>query len=233
VALCQELNPDFIFSFYYRYLLPVSILGSAKRLALNMHGSLLPKYRGRVPINWAIIHGETETGASLHIMTEKPDAGALIDQEPVPIDENDTAQQVFGKVTQAAALVLRRSLNDLMRGLEKRTLFPLIKGQYFGGRTPKDSEINWQTAQAHTLHNFVRALAPPFPSAFFYWQQHTLHIFETRMLPPAPPIVPPLTPAATHLNQNLHLIFADGSRCQITQHDFPSAFIAALPHTLS
>jgi methionyl-tRNA formyltransferase len=75
VPQLQALAPDYIFSFYYRYMIPAQILACAKIAALNMHGSLLPKYRGRAPVNWAILHGETETGATLHIMEEKPDAG--------------------------------------------------------------------------------------------------------------------------------------------------------------
>ena len=85
LAQLQALQPDFIFSFYYRHMLPVEVLACARRGAYNMHGSLLPKYRGRVPINWAVLHGETETGATLHEMTVKPDAGAIVAQTSVPI----------------------------------------------------------------------------------------------------------------------------------------------------
>jgi len=84
----QAAKPDFIFSFYYRHMLPVSLLNEARYGAYNMHGSLLPKYRGRVPINWAVLHGETETGATLHEMAAKPDAGAIVAQTAVPIQLN-------------------------------------------------------------------------------------------------------------------------------------------------
>ena len=77
IAQIAALQPDFIFSFYYRNMLKAALLNIPKRGALNMHGSLLPKYRGRVPVNWAIIKGETETGSTLHYMTEKPDNGAI------------------------------------------------------------------------------------------------------------------------------------------------------------
>ena len=79
----QELAPDYLFSFYYRYMIPAELLACAKIAALNMHGSLLPKYRGRAPVNWAILHGETETGATLHIMEAKPDAGDIVGQKSV------------------------------------------------------------------------------------------------------------------------------------------------------
>jgi len=84
-----KIAPDFIFSFYYRNMLPADVLALAKRGAYNLHGSLLPKYRGRVPVNWAVLHGETETGATLHEMTVKPDAGAIIAQTAVPILPDD------------------------------------------------------------------------------------------------------------------------------------------------
>jgi folate-dependent phosphoribosylglycinamide formyltransferase PurN len=97
-----RLAPEFIFSFYYRHMLPPSILACARRGAYNMHGSLLPKYRGRVPVNWAVLHGESETGATLHEMVEKPDAGGIVDQMAVPILPDDRALDVFRKVVTAS-----------------------------------------------------------------------------------------------------------------------------------
>src|SRR5439155_4217994 len=113
VAACR---PDFLFSFYYRLMLKGPLLSLPSRGALNMHGSLLPKYRGRAPVNWAIIHGETETGATLHEMVEKPDAGRIVDQEPVPILPDEFAVEVFGKVAGAAERVVKRSLPKLVDG---------------------------------------------------------------------------------------------------------------------
>ncbi|MEQ1665075.1 MAG: formyltransferase family protein, partial [Bdellovibrionales bacterium] len=92
VQFINELNavaPDFIFSFYYRHMLTPDVLKVAKHNCFNIHGSLLPKYRGRVPINWAIVKGESETGATLHLMTEKPDSGDIVDQVAVPILADD------------------------------------------------------------------------------------------------------------------------------------------------
>src|SRR6185369_15215349 len=104
----------YIFSFYYRRMLPQAILDKARLGAYNMHGSLLPKYRGRAPVNWAIVCGEKETGATLHVMTEKPDAGGIVDQEAVPIGPDDEAADVFRKVTIAAEEVLRRSMTGIL-----------------------------------------------------------------------------------------------------------------------
>ncbi len=161
----QALQPDFIFSFYYRHMLPVALLALAKHGAYNMHGSLLPKYRGRVPVNWAVLHGETETGATLHLMAAKPDAGAIIAQTAVPILPGDTAHDVFGKLTVAAEQTLWYALPALMEGKAPRLPNDLSQGSYFGGRTPEDGRIDWsQPAQA--VYNLHRAVAPPYPGAF-------------------------------------------------------------------
>ena len=165
VAWVAALKPDFLFSFYFRFMLKAPLLHTARRGALNMHGSLLPKYRGRVPVNWAIINGERHTGASLHYMEIKPDAGDLVDQQAVPILPDDTAIEVFNKVTVAAELVLDRSLPALINGNAPRTPLDLKSGSYFGRRTPEDGRIDWSRS-AQSVHNLIRAVAPPYPGAF-------------------------------------------------------------------
>lgn len=159
------IKPDFIFSFYYRNMLSNEILALAKRGAYNLHGSLLPKYRGRVPVNWAVLHGETETGATLHEMTIKPDAGAIIAQTAVPILPDDTAFEVFGKLTVAAEQTLWSALPAMIAGKAPRIPNDLSKGSYFGGRKPEDGRIDW-TKSAQEVYNLHRAVAPPYPGAF-------------------------------------------------------------------
>jgi methionyl-tRNA formyltransferase len=172
--------PDFLFSFYYRYMLKAPWLAVPSRGALNMHGSLLPKYRGRAPIHWAIIHGETATGASLHYMLEKPDAGALVDSQAVPILENDNALQVSEKVADAAQQVLHRSLPALIAGVAAALPLDLTRGSYFGRRRPEDGRIDWQQT-ARQVHNLVRAVAPPFPGAFTDVNGCRLAVLETQV----------------------------------------------------
>ena len=164
-AAVAAAKPDLIFSFYYRALIPVRLLGLAARGAFNMHGSLLPKYRGRAPTNWAVLHGETETGATLHEMVAKPDAGAIVDQSSVPILPDDTAQQVFDKVTVAAEKVLWRSLPSIVAGSHSRRPNDLARGSYFPGRKPQDGCIDWSLPAAQ-VYNLIRAVAPPYPGAF-------------------------------------------------------------------
>lgn len=165
IARVRDATPGFIFSFYYRHMLGAGLLGNATRAAFNMHGSLLPKYRGRVPVNWAVIRGERETGASLHHMAIKPDAGDLVDQMAVPILPDDTARDVFDKVTVAAEIVLDRQIDAIAAGTAPRTALDLAAGSYFGGRRPQDGVIDW-TRPAAEVHNLVRGVAPPYPGAF-------------------------------------------------------------------
>jgi methionyl-tRNA formyltransferase len=178
------LAPDFIFSFYYRHMLPAALLGTATRGAYNMHGSLLPKYRGRVPVNWAIIHGERETGATLHAMAAKPDAGAIVDRMAVPILPDDTALEVFRKVTVAAEVVLDRSLPALVEGRARLEPQDLSQGSYFGGRKPEDGRIDWSQG-AREIHDLVRAVAPPYPGAFTTIDGARIRVLRTRVLPQA------------------------------------------------
>jgi methionyl-tRNA formyltransferase len=158
-------SPDLIFSFYYRSMLPMPLLKQARLGAYNMHGSLLPKFRGRAPLNWAILKGETETGVTLHEMTEKPDAGRIVDQQSVPIGPDDNAVQVFHRMTSAAEEVLKRSLPFIVAGKIRFKPNDLSKGSYYGRRRPEDGRIDWSKS-AKEIHDLVRAVAPPFPGAF-------------------------------------------------------------------
>ena len=164
-AELAALDADFLFSFYYRAMLGAPVLASAGRGALNMHGSLLPKYRGRAPVNWAILNGERESGATLHYMVARADAGDIVDQQAVPILADDDAREVYAKVTAAAEMVLVRSLPGLLAGNGPRRAQPVIAGQYFGRRGPQDGRIDWHWP-ARRIHDLVRAVAPPFPGAF-------------------------------------------------------------------
>jgi methionyl-tRNA formyltransferase len=181
----QKIAPDYIFSFYYRYLISTAILDTARIAALNMHGSLLPKYRGRAPVNWAVLHGETETGASLHIMEAKPDAGDIVGQEAIPIDPDEDATAVFSKVSNAAVHVMQTALPALLEGRVPRTPNVLANGSYFGGRKPEDGRIHWNQS-AKQVHDLIRAVAPPYPGAFTDWQGARMVIAKSKLNPLLP-----------------------------------------------
>lgn len=195
-----SLAPDFVFSFYYRRMIPDSVLRAARRGALNMHGSLLPRFRGRAPINWAILKGETETGATLHYMEARADAGPIVGQEAVPILPDDPAHDVFGKVTEAAGRLLDRVLPSLIDGTA--VAVPQIEADAttFRGRTSDDGRIDWGGTAA-SVHNLVRAVAPPYPGAFTELSGATVFVHRTRV-----------TPTAPHRANPRHL-YGDGGDC--------------------
>jgi len=160
-----DLKPDLILSVYYRNMISSKILPLAPLGAFNMHGSLLPKYRGRAPINWAVLHGETRIGMTLHRMVKSADAGAVVDQEGVEIDPRDTAEQAFRKVLPCARRVLARQIDALLAGTARETPQDESQATYFGGRTPEDGRIAW-TQTSTQIFNLIRAVTDPYPGAF-------------------------------------------------------------------
>lgn len=176
----KELKPDLVFSFYYRNMIPDSVLKLPKLGAYNMHGSLLPKYRGRAPINWAVLHGEKVAGVTLHVMVKKADAGDIIDQQAVPIGPDDTSAVVQSRATQAAVEVLERQLPYLKTGTATRHPQSADQASYFGKRTPEDGRIDW-SEPAQRIHNLVRAVSKPYPGAFFEEDGKKTIVWRTRL----------------------------------------------------
>lgn len=163
----KSAQPDVIFSFYYRHLLCDEILNSATVGAFNLHGSLLPHYRGRAPLNWVLVKGETETGVTLHRMVSRADAGAIVAQHRVAIAPEDTALTLHHKLTQASSDLL----NDILPVI-KTGHFPQVEQDHsqasiFGRRTAQDGCIDWH-ASAQDINNLVRAVTDPWPGAFGY-----------------------------------------------------------------
>jgi methionyl-tRNA formyltransferase len=159
------MRPDLILSVYYRNMISTKVLGLAPLGAFNMHGSLLPKYRGRAPINWAVLHGEPRIGMTLHRMVREPDAGAIVDQEGVDIGPRDTAEQAFRKALPCARRVLSRQIGPLLSGTATETPQDTSQATYFGGRKPEDGRIDWSRTSLETF-NLIRAVADPYPGAF-------------------------------------------------------------------
>jgi methionyl-tRNA formyltransferase len=159
------LQPDLILSVYYRHMIGTKILGMPRLGAFNLHGSLLPKYRGRAPINWAVLHGEPRIGMTLHRMVKAPDAGAVVDQEGVAIGPRDTAEQAFRKVLPCARTVIARQIDALLAGTAQETPQDESQATYFGGRKPEDGRIAW-TQTCTVIFNLIRAVTDPYPGAF-------------------------------------------------------------------
>ncbi|MEK7954066.1 formyltransferase [Luteolibacter soli] len=181
IARIAELKPDMILSVYYRHMIPEAILALAPLGAFNMHGSLLPKFRGRAPVNWAVLHGEPRIGMTLHRMVKRPDAGEIIDQEGVDIGPDDTAEQAFRKVLPCATEVLGRQLDALLAGTAVGTPQDESQASYYGGRTPEDGRIDW-SASAGSIHNLVRAVTDPYPGAFSDVADARLMVWQTNVV---------------------------------------------------
>lgn len=159
------LQPDLILSVYYRHMIGTKILALPRLGAWNIHGSLLPKYRGRAPINWAVLHGETRLGMTLHRMVKSADAGAIVDQEGVDIGPRDTAEQAFRQVLPCARRLLARQIDALLAGTARETPQVESEATYFGGRKPEDGRIAW-TQTSRQVFNLIRAVTDPYPGAF-------------------------------------------------------------------
>ena len=160
-----ELKPDLILSVYYRNMIGTKILDLPPLGAWNMHGSLLPAYRGRAPINWAILHGESRIGMTLHRMVKSADAGAIIDQNGVNLTPRDTAEEAFRKVLPCARRILARQIDALLAGKVREKAQDESKATYFGGRKPEDGRIAW-TQTSRQIFNLIRAVTDPYPGAF-------------------------------------------------------------------
>ncbi|HCW7015905.1 TPA: bifunctional UDP-4-amino-4-deoxy-L-arabinose formyltransferase/UDP-glucuronic acid oxidase ArnA [Citrobacter farmeri] len=176
----SQLAPDVIFSFYYRHLLSDAILALAPAGAFNLHGSLLPKYRGRAPLNWVLVNGESETGVTLHRMVKRADAGAIVAQQRVAISSDDTAFTLHHKLCQTARRVLEQALPAIERKETHDVQQNESEATYFGRRTPEDCFLTWNRP-ATTLHNMVRAVAAPWPGAFSYSGTQKFTIWSSRV----------------------------------------------------
>ena len=215
-AAVEAARPDLIFSLYFRSMLPMEILRAAPRGAFNMHGSLLPRYRGRAPTNWAVLHDERETGATLHEMVARPDAGRIVDQQAVPILPDDTAREVFDKVTVAAEQVLWRSVPAIVAGTVVYRPNDIAHGSYFGARRPEDGRIDW-SKPAREVYALIRAVAPPYPGAFTEIAGTRVVIGAARMASAPPPSSAARSPGLHVADGRVLAVCGDGRAIEIRE----------------
>jgi methionyl-tRNA formyltransferase len=180
IARIAAIQPAVIYSFYYRNLIPDEVLRLAPRGAFNLHGSLLPKYRGRAPVNWMLVNGEREAGATLHHMVARADAGDIVAQRAVPITDDDTAITLYHKLVPLAATILRECHPLIVAGTAPRRRQILAEGSYYGRRRPEDGRIDW-TWPARRIFNLVRAVTHPYPGAFCEAGGRRLLIWRARI----------------------------------------------------
>jgi len=190
VAAIAGLAPDFLFSFYFREIIGPEVLGLARRGALNLHGSLLPRYRGRCPVNWVLINGERETGVTLHYMEARPDRGDIVAQRAVPIADDDTALSLNRKLGEAARALLREAYPLLAAGTAPRSPQDHARATSFGGRRPEDGRIAWHQP-ARRLYDLIRAVTAPYPGAFTTYRGERLFVWWARPLDLGPRVGAP------------------------------------------
>ncbi len=181
VERIAALAPELLFSFYFRQILKSSLLAIPPRGALNLHGSLLPRYRGRCPVNWVLINGETETGVTLHHMEPQPDTGDIVAQQRVPIADDDTALTLNRKLGDAARELLRDTFPAILADTAPRVPQDHARATRFGGRRPEDGRLAWQRP-ARELSNLVRAVTHPYPGAFTTWAGTKLFVWKATPL---------------------------------------------------
>jgi len=174
VRKVRALRSDIMVSLYYRDLVPDQVLAQARLGGINLHGSLLPAYRGRAPVNWMVLRGETEGGATLHVMTRKPDAGPILAQRSFPICERDTAFDVLLNVKTHGLDLLEEYLPKYLRG--RIATVPQGRGTYFGRRRPEDGQIDWNLP-ADAIYNLIRAVTRPYPGAFSLHDGRRLNVW--------------------------------------------------------
>ncbi|QQN36559.1 bifunctional UDP-4-amino-4-deoxy-L-arabinose formyltransferase/UDP-glucuronic acid oxidase ArnA [Rahnella aceris] len=237
----RALQPDIIFSFYYRNMLSEEILSLAPQGGFNLHGSLLPRYRGRAPVNWALLNGETETGVTLHKMVKRPDAGDIVGQRKVAITGDDTALKLHAKVREAAKALLTDVLPEMKAGNITLTAQDESQASYFGRRTAADGEIHWHKS-ATEINNLIRAVTEPYPGAFSYLGQRKLTIWRALPLATQHDKQPgtvlssdPLTIACGEgaleilAGQSENGLYVQGSRLALELGIMPDMRVATLP----
>ncbi len=191
-SIFEKLKPDLLLCCYYRKLLPQKLLNGLSKGAFNLHGSLLPKYRGRSPLNWAILNGETETGVTLHAMEKRADVGGILDQERVSIAFEDNALSVMYKLCGVVKVLLNRQLANLLSGNVTLTPQDVSQSTVFGGRGPEDGRIDWNRSGTE-IYNLIRAVTKPYPGAFSDFGDRRLMIWSARPVneSPSPTNAPP------------------------------------------
>ena len=171
----REIKFDNILSINYLFILETDLLNLISGYAVNFHGSLLPKYRGRTPHVWAIINGESEAGITAHLMNENCDDGDIVKQVVVPIGDNDTGAVILDKYKELYPGLVCQVVEDIEKGTVCSRVQDISKATYFGKRTPNDGKINWDW-QKERIRNWVRAQACPYPGAFTFLEDKKIII---------------------------------------------------------
>ena len=173
-------RPDLIWVADYRYLLPPEIIGLARLAAVNMHPSLLPRYRGRAPINWAILHGETELGLTVHLIDDGMDTGNILAQARFSLSAEEDVADALNKLYPLYQRLTRQVLDQIANGDVTGRPQEHSQASVFPRRRPEDGAIDW-SADAVSIQNLVRAVAPPYPGAFSFIGRRRLMVLRATL----------------------------------------------------
>lgn len=175
-----NLKPDLIVTAAFGQLLPKSLLDAPKHKAINVHASLLPKYRGGAPIHYAVMNGEKKTGITIMYMAEKLDAGNIISQDEVKILENDTVGEVHDKLATLGTDLLKRTLPTIFNGTNDSIVQDDSLATFASNISREDERIDW-TKDAQTIHNHIRGLSP-WPVAYTTMDGKNLKLWRSEIV---------------------------------------------------
>ncbi len=172
---------DVLISVNYIFIIEEDLIKLPQKTAFNIHGSLLPKYRGRTPHVWAIINNEIKTGISAHLIDKGCDTGDIIEQVEVEIRKDDTGATILEKYKAEYYPLIKRVLNDIENNSLKTKKQNHNEATYFGKRTPNDGLIDWNSSKKD-IYNWIRAQAYPYPGAFTYIEEKKITIDKVEIL---------------------------------------------------
>jgi methionyl-tRNA formyltransferase len=208
----RELQPDLVLVSGWYHLIPQTMLSIPRLGCIGFHPSLLPKYRGGAPVNWAIINGERETGMSMFYFDNGVDSGDVIGQAQVSIDDRDTIATLYEKINRATLVLIRKMVPKLKDGSAPRLKQDESQATYFPQRSPEDGLIDWGRPAA-TIYDWVRAQTTPYPGAYTYLDNQKLVIWSAELLDRPNNHVPGMDGYVmrVHRGQGVEVLTGDGS----------------------
>lgn len=209
VETLRALEPDVILSVWYRRLLGPDLLAVPRIAALNLHGSLLPSYRGRAPVNWVLVNGERRTGVTLHHMTTEADAGDIVAQQAIDIEPEDTALSLYTRMVKVGVDVLLEAYPKVVAGTAPRRPQDHARASVFPRRRPEDGRAEWSWP-ATRIANMIRAVTHPYPGAFVGDGEDRLFLWAGAVLPGGAPRAAPGTLLEIHPAEGLAVATGEG-----------------------
>jgi methionyl-tRNA formyltransferase len=202
--------PDVLLSVWYRRLLGPAVLALPGIAALNLHGSLLPAYRGRAPVNWVLVNGEPRTGVTLHHMTTEADAGDVVAQETIDIAPDDTAFTLYKRMVKVGVELFLDAAPRVLAGTAPRTPQDPSRATTFPRRRPEDGRVEWGWP-APRIANMIRAVTHPFPGAFVGDGPRRLALWAGVALPAGAGAAAPGTLLALRPSEGVVVAAGDGA----------------------